>query len=92
MKCRAWINRLKTEGRDLRRPTADYLRDGIYELRVRFGSMNYRMLYFFSGEMSVVVSHGLAKEDQLPISEIDLALKRKALYESDTERYKYAYE
>jgi phage-related protein len=47
-KCRAAIARLALLGHELRRPEADYLRDGIYELRVRVGSVNYRLLYFFS--------------------------------------------
>jgi hypothetical protein len=29
------IQRLKHEGHELRRPAVDYLRDGIYELRIR---------------------------------------------------------
>lgn len=34
-KCRVKIERLRELGHELRRPEADYLRDGIYELRVR---------------------------------------------------------
>ena len=48
-KCRIKIERLQELGHELRRPEADYLRDGIYELRVRLQSVNYRMLYFFHG-------------------------------------------
>jgi hypothetical protein len=33
----------------LRRPHADYLEDGIYELRWRNGTVQYRILYFFHG-------------------------------------------
>ena len=33
-KCRVKIERLQEFGHELRRPEADYLRDGIYELRV----------------------------------------------------------
>jgi phage-related protein len=46
-KCRVKIERLQALGHELRRPEADYLRDGIYELRVHLGTVNYRMLYFF---------------------------------------------
>jgi phage-related protein len=46
-KCRVKIERLQALGHELRRPEADFLRDGIYELRVRLGTVNYRMLYFF---------------------------------------------
>jgi len=45
-KCVAALARLEKLGHELRRPEADYLRDDIYELRVLFQSMNYRMLYF----------------------------------------------
>jgi hypothetical protein len=34
-------------GHELRRPEADFLRDKIYELRVNFKGINYRILYFF---------------------------------------------
>jgi phage-related protein len=47
-KCRVKIGRLRELGHELRRPEADYLRDGIYELRVRLRSVNYRMLCFFT--------------------------------------------
>jgi len=49
-KCRAAIARLALLGHELRRPEADYLRDDIYELRIRLGSVNYRLLYFFMDE------------------------------------------
>ena len=50
-KCRAAIARLALLGHELRRPEADYLRDDIYELRVRLGSVNYRLLYFSTGAL-----------------------------------------
>jgi phage-related protein len=61
-KCRVRIERLRDLGHELRRPEADYLRDGIYELRVGFRGMNYRMLYFFHGKVAAVLAHGLVKE------------------------------
>lgn len=48
--CAAAIQRLAELGHELRRPQADYLRDGIYELRVKRGRVNYRLLYFFHGQ------------------------------------------
>src|SRR5579864_9568348 len=76
-KCRVRIERLEELGHELRRPEADILRDGIYELRVGLQHVNYRMLYFFHGRMAAVVSHGLVKEDEVPPKEIDKALERK---------------
>ena len=45
----AVIRWLALFGHELRRPKADFLRDGIYELRAREGRANYRVLYFFHG-------------------------------------------
>ena len=64
-KCVVRIQRLAQEGHALRRPEADYLRDGIYELRARQGRVNYRILYFFRGQNVVILAHGLTKEDEV---------------------------
>lgn len=56
-KCIVRIERLAELGHELRRPEADLLRDGIYELRVRAGNVHYRILYFFH-EGQAVLSHG----------------------------------
>src|SRR6185369_12273204 len=61
--CRARLTLLATQGHELRRPAADYLRDGIYELRARSDRVQYRMLYFFHGRAAVVISHGITKQD-----------------------------
>ena len=82
-KCLVKLGRLEELGHELRRPEADYLRDDIYELRVRFQSVNYRMLYFFHGRTAAVVSHGIVKEKEVPPKEIDLAVSRKRLFEAD---------
>jgi len=87
-KCLVRIERLARMGYELRRPEADYLRDGVYELRVRHGRVNYRMLYFFHQAVAVV-SHGLTKEDKVPDPDIELALSRKRRYEMDPERHTY---
>jgi len=82
-KCLVKLGRLEQMGHELRRPEADYLRDEVYELRVRFQRLNYRMLYFFHGRTAVVVSHGIVKEKEVPSKEIDLAVERKGLFEAD---------
>jgi phage-related protein len=79
------MKRLAECGHELRRSEADYLRDGIYELRVKFQRLNLRSLYFFFGGMIVVISHGLAKEDKVPASEIDRAVERRRRFEDDPE-------
>jgi len=61
-KCTERIDRLGELGHELRRPEADFLRDGIYELRASYQGVHYRILYFFAGKAVVVASHGLTKE------------------------------
>jgi phage-related protein len=88
-KCRVRIERLRDLGHELRRPEADYLRDGIYELRVGLQGMNYRMLYFFHGRVAAVLAHGLVKEREVPPREIEEAIRRKRKFELDPERHTY---
>ncbi|MBZ0255569.1 type II toxin-antitoxin system RelE/ParE family toxin [bacterium] len=86
-KCTAKIERLEEQGHNLRRPEADYLRDGIYELRVRFQSVNYRILYFFHERAAVILSHGVTKERKVPPGEIDLAVSRKEKFAQAPDLY-----
>lgn len=86
-KCMASVTRLRAFGHELRRPEADLLRDGIYELRVRLGTVNYRLLYFFHGRQAAVLSNGLTKDDVVPATEINRAVARKRLFESTPEKH-----
>jgi phage-related protein len=86
-KVRLRLERLAELGHGLRRPEADFLRDGIYELRIGYLCRNYRVLYFFHGRAAAVVSHGLMKEREVPPREIDLAIERKKTYEADPDRH-----
>ena len=88
-KCTERIDRLGELGHELRRPEADFLRDGIYELRASYQGVHYRMLYFFAGKAVVVVSHGLAKESQVPPREIDLAIARKKKVEANFKEFTF---
>ena len=88
-KCRVRIERLRDLGHELRRPEADFLRDGIYELRVRLRTTNYRMLYFFHGRIATVVSHGLVKEAEVPAKEIEKAIERKRKFEMNPKSRTY---
>ncbi len=92
IKCLARIERLGERGHELRRPEADYLRDGIYELRIGLQGQNYRLLYFFFGDSIAVLSHGLVKEHRVPPKEIDNAIERKARFESDPTTHTYRME
>jgi phage-related protein len=84
-KCGNKMKRLKALGHELRRPEADYLRDGIYELRIRLGTVNYRLLYFFYKDITTVVSHGLTKERLLPPREIERAIERRRKFHINPE-------
>ncbi len=80
-KCTVKIERLMAMGHELRRPESDFLRNGIYELRVGLQHVNYRMLYFFHGRTAAVLSLGLVKEAEVPAKEIDRAIERKRQFE-----------
>jgi phage-related protein len=82
-KCYVKIERLAECGHELRRPEADYLRDEIYELRVKLQELNLRLVYFFFGRTIVVISHGFSKENKVPDSEIDRAVERRKRFEDD---------
>jgi phage-related protein len=88
-KCRAAILRLSLLGHELRRPEADYLRDGIYELRMRLGSVNYRLLYFFHGRTLCVIAHGLTKEAAVPAAALQRALIRKTAFTAHPAQHTY---
>ena len=86
-KCTGRISRLAELGHELRRPEADFVTEGIYELRAAYQNVHYRMLYFFSGRAVVVLSHGLAKEKEVPKREIDRAIERRKIIESDFKKF-----
>jgi len=88
-KCIVFIERLEEYGHELRRPQADYLRDGIYELRIKRQKINYRILYFFH-KGRAVISHGFVKQqDKVPEKEIEIAIKNKAKFFVNPEKYTY---
>ncbi len=88
-KCIERIDRLGELGHELRRPEADFLREGIYELRASYQGVHYRMLYFFAGKAVVVLSHGLTKEREVPAREIHRAVERKKKVESNFEQFTF---
>jgi len=88
-KCVVKIERLRQLGHELRRPEADLLRNGIYELRIGREGINYRILYFFQGRIAAILAHGLIKEREVPEKDIRLALERKRLFEQDADAHTY---
>ena len=87
-KCRVRIERLAEQGHLLRRPEADYLRDGIHELRARHKSVRYRILYFFHGRETAVISHGFSKPGaKVPDIEVRRAVVRSRAYRMKPEAH-----
>ena len=84
-KCIARIELLGERGFELRRPACDYLDDGIYELRIRAGHVQCRILYGFVGQNIVLLSHGCTKEGTVPRKEITRAAENLGAYLVDPE-------
>jgi phage-related protein len=90
--CVAAIGRLSELGHELRRPLADILRNGIYELRIRKGRVNYRILYFFHGRNLAILGHALTKEDKVPKADMERAIRRKKAFEQNPAQHSYSEE
>lgn len=89
-KCFVRLERLEELGYELRRPEAENLGEGLYELRAKYQGVNYRMLYFFHGRRAVVVTHGFSKQQAaVPASEIRLAQERKRAFESNPAKHSF---
>lgn len=78
-KVEKWIEKLELHGPNLPRPYADIVVGKIRELRIVFGSNQYRILYFFFGKI-IVLTHGFPKKtDKVP----PLEIKRAENYMTD---------
>lgn len=82
-KCVTLIDLLEQYGHELRRPRADMLRDGVYELRTEVRNPQYRVLYGFVGKNIALLSHGLTKTAKVPARDIDLAIARLKQFQAD---------
>ena len=77
-----WIEALEIHGPSLPRPYADIVRGKVRELRIVFGSNQYRLLYFFAGKQ-ILVTHGFVKKTgQVPIPELERAERLMHNWES----------
>ena len=78
-KVKAYLDELKKQGHNLRRPMADYLGEGIYELRPR----DNRIFYFFYLRENAILLHAIRKKtDKIPQGDMDLCMKRKKQVEN----------
>lgn len=81
------LNLLKENGNDLREPHTKYLRDGIYELRIKQGSNIARILYFFvSGKKIILTNAFIKKSKNIPKQEFEKAVISKIDYEKNVEK------
>lgn len=87
-KCLFLLDLLEQFGNELRRPRADYLRDGVYELRTEVRGVNYRLLYGFVGQNVALVACGLTKEKSVPAKEIELAVLRLKQFHANPEQHR----
>ena len=80
------IDLLRELGEKLKRPHADYLDGGIYELRIPVKRKQFRLLYFFFYQDRIIISHGLQNEAKVKRADIEKAGKHKADYVAEHER------
>ncbi|MDP2920884.1 MAG: type II toxin-antitoxin system RelE/ParE family toxin [Candidatus Omnitrophota bacterium] len=70
----AYLIELQEQGCNLRRPMADYLGDGIYELRPK----DNRIFYFFFLNDTAVLVHAIKKKTgKIPENDLRLCIDRK---------------
>ncbi len=73
-----WLTLLGEEGPNLPRPYADVVEGPIRELRISFGHLELRFLYFFHGKKIVVTDGFLKKSRAINPAEVQRALRAYA--------------
>lgn len=69
------------------------MRDGIYELRAKHVHVQYRILYFFHEQDAAILAHAIIKEEAaVPDIDIERAIQRKTLFESNPDIHTYVEE
>jgi phage-related protein len=84
MKAKAFweIGILEEKGKKLKKPYCDYIKEGVWELRIDFASNIARIFYFFFDGKNIILTNGFIKKTKkTPIKEIEKALKYKKDYE-----------
>jgi len=84
-KAEAWIALLAEKGPNLARPYADVVSGHIRELRVKFGRLEIRLLYFIH-RRSIILTQGFLKKTRaIPPAEISRAERLRNLWLSSPE-------
>lgn len=88
--CLARIQQLQTSGHELRRPAADYLQDGIRELRAKHRNVQYRIFYFFHGQNIAILAHAIIKKGSaVPQIDIEKTIKIKNIFQQNPVVHSY---
>ena len=73
----ASLELLSQEGPNLRRPYADVVEGPIRELRIGWGRVEHRILYYFALRETIVLLHAFTKKTQeVPRRDMDMARER----------------
>ena len=83
------IERLKELGNQLRRPEADYLRDGIYDCASVSRASTIASCTSSPAGPWRCFRTVWSKEREVPSREIELAIRRKSRFEADPEAHTY---
>jgi putative component of toxin-antitoxin plasmid stabilization module len=90
-KCLERITNLAEFANEVGPPRAKALRDGIWELRARCGSVHYRILFFFCGKAAACLSHGFKKggkgASESPDAEIEVAIRNRTLVTANRNKH-----
>ena len=87
-KCLDRVLQLAERGHDLRRPVCDFLRNGIYELRLKVEKVHYRILYFFFDQHCAALAVGIrGKKGKVNEHLIDIAIERREIVEADPDKH-----
>ena len=77
------ISLLQDYGNELREPYTKYIKDGIFEFRVKQGSNITRSFYFFITGKKIIMTNGFVKKtSKTPQNEFEKAKKYKKSYEN----------
>lgn len=91
--CYQRLEELRDQGYEIGFPAAEHLGDGIWELRARVRKVRLRMLYFFHGRDTVVITHGFHKDTaKIPPIEIKRAKEKRVGYQADPELHRFNWE
>jgi phage-related protein len=75
------LDQLSEHGYKLDRPKAAFLRDEIYELRVKTINGQFRFLYFFFDGNRIIVTHGFKKKiRKVQTKDIEKAKEYRKIY------------